>query len=150
MTVQRPTHLVLYDDGCSFCTFQMRLLTWLDWLNRTTLVPISHPDRPRIAAGISPEALQEAMHCITPEGTIYRGARCIRFLSARLPLALPLALILWIPGAIWVAEWVYARVSRNRYLLSRWFGCAGACAVLPARQRSTDKSLKPSPTTLRG
>lgn len=128
----------------------MRLLTWLDWLNRTTLVPTSHPDTPRIAAGISPEALQEAMHCITPEGTIYRGARCIRFLSARLPLALPLALILWIPGAIWVAERVYARVSRNRYLLSRWFGCDGACAVLPARQRSTDKSLKPSPTLPRG
>ena len=24
-------HAVLYDDECSMCTFQMKVLTWLDW-----------------------------------------------------------------------------------------------------------------------
>lgn len=150
MAAPSPKHALIYDDHCSFCTFQMRVLTWLDWLGKIRLQPLSHPDTATVAAGITPEALHEAMHCITPEGRIYRGARCIRFLSARLPLAIPLALILWIPGVIWVAEWVYVRISRNRYILSRWMGCDGACAILPARQRVDDKTAATSTSTPRG
>ncbi|MDB6151821.1 MAG: putative thiol-disulfide oxidoreductase, partial [Chthoniobacteraceae bacterium] len=36
-------HIVLYDDQCPLCTFQMRLLSWLDWLNCLALVPLSDP-----------------------------------------------------------------------------------------------------------
>ena len=53
----------------------------------------------------------------------------------RLPLLVPVALFLWIPGVIQVAEIVYGWVSRNRLLLSRLFGCKDACAILPARAR---------------
>ena len=56
-----------------------------------------------------------------------------------LPLLVPLALFMWIPGVIWIAEIVYAWVSRNRTLLSRVFGCKDACAVMPARKREQDK-----------
>ena len=136
---QRQTHLVLYDDSCSFCAFQMRVVTWLDWLNRVSLIPSSHPQAAALAPGMTPAALQEAIHCITPEGRVYRGARGIRFLSARMPLAWPLALVLWIPGVIWVAEVIYNWISRNRYLLSRVFGCKDACTILPARKREQDK-----------
>lgn len=115
----------------------MRLLTWLDWFGRLALVPL---DDPRAAAtGISREALDEQMHCVTTKGRIYRGARCIRFVGLRLPLLIPLALFLWIPGVIWIAERVYAWISRNRHRLSRLFGCQGACAILPARKREQDK-----------
>jgi hypothetical protein len=58
----------------------------------------------------------------------------------RLPLLIPVALFLWIPGVIQVAEVVYQWVSRNRLLLSRVFGCKGACAVLPARMRRADET----------
>jgi predicted DCC family thiol-disulfide oxidoreductase YuxK len=102
-------HLVLYDGNCPLCRFQMRLLTWLDWFGRLALVPL---DDPRAAAtGISREALDEQMHCVTTKGRIYRGARCIRFVGLRLPLLIPLALFLWIPGVIWIAERVYAWIS---------------------------------------
>lgn len=141
----RTTHLVLYDDGCSFCTFQMRVITWLDWFNRVTLVPISHPQTAVLAPGLSPAALQEAIHCITPSDEIHRGARAIRFLAARMPLAWPLALLLWFPGVIWVAEKVYKWVSRNRYVISRLFGCQGACTVMPVRDRSNERALEVPP-----
>ncbi|MBI1839622.1 MAG: DUF393 domain-containing protein [Verrucomicrobia bacterium] len=142
---QRSTHLVIYDDRCSFCVFQMRALTWLDWFNRVSLVPASHPDVPQYTPGILPAAFQEAIHCVTPDGRVYRGARAIRFLCARMPLAWILALILWIPGVIWIAERVYRWVSRNRYVLSRFFGCGGACAVMPVRERENEKTLGVSP-----
>ena len=47
-------------------------------------------------------------------------------------------LILWIPGVIYLAEIVYRWISRNRHLLSRVFGCKGACALMPARKRDNE------------
>ncbi|MEM8955208.1 MAG: DUF393 domain-containing protein [Verrucomicrobiota bacterium] len=127
-------HTVLYDSECSLCTFQMKLLTWLDWFDRVDLLAIKDKRAAVVAPDLTREDLLEAIHCITPEGTRYRGARAIRFLSLRMPLAVPLGLFLWFPGVIWVAEKVYMWISRNRLVLSRVFGCKGACAVMPARE----------------
>lgn len=134
-----PKNIVLYDDGCSMCTFQMKVLSWLDWSHALSLVPLSDPQARQIAPQLSPEQLEEAIHCVTPEGRVYRGARCIRFVGMRLPLLVPLALFLWFPGVIWIAEIVYQQVSRNRHLLSKVFGCKDACSILPARKREHDK-----------
>ena len=61
MTTSQQTHFVLYDDECSLCTFQMRVITWLDWFNVVTLLPISHPKAAEVAPGIPREALLEAV-----------------------------------------------------------------------------------------
>jgi predicted DCC family thiol-disulfide oxidoreductase YuxK len=132
-------HIVLYDDECPLCTFQMRLLTWLDWRNALAIVPLSDARAHEAAASIRREDLMAAIHCVTPQGKIYRGARCLRFVGMRLPLLIPLALLLWIPGIIQLAEIVYHWVSRNRLVLSRIFGCKEACAVLPKREREQDR-----------
>jgi predicted DCC family thiol-disulfide oxidoreductase YuxK len=116
----------------------MKLLTWLDWCDVVRLVPIADPEVAQVAPTLTREALLEAIHCITVEGTIHRGARCLRFVGLRMPLLIPLAVVLWLPGVIWVAEKVYQWVSRNRHLLSRLFGCKDACAILPARKRGGD------------
>ena len=132
-------HTVLYDDECSMCTFQMKVLSWLDWFHALSLTPLSDPKAQAVAPQLTAEQLQEAIHCVTPEGRVYRGARAIRFVGMRLPLLVPLALFLWLPGVIWVAEIVYQWVSRNRRLLSKVFGCKDACALMPARKREQDK-----------
>jgi predicted DCC family thiol-disulfide oxidoreductase YuxK len=134
----RSRHLVLYDNECPLCTFQMKTLTWLDWFHRLQLAPIAHPIASEAAPHLTRDDLMEAIHCVTPEGRVYRGARCIRFVGMRMPLLIPVALFLWLPGVIWVAERVYMWVSRNRHLLSRLFGCKEACAIMPARRRSGD------------
>ena len=120
--MKRPTHTVLYDGDCPLCTFQMKVISWLDWFHAVTLIPIADPRAAEIAPGITREDLQEAIHCITRDGRIHRGARCIRFVSLRLPLAFPVGLFLWIPGIIFLAEIFYRWVSRNRLLLSKVFG----------------------------
>jgi len=135
--------IILYDDQCPMCTFQMRLLTWLDWRNVATLMPMSHPRVREIAPSLTPEAMSAAIHCVLPDGRIFRGARCLRHIGMRMPLLVPLALILWIPGVIRIAEIIYTWVSRNRYILSRVFGCKEACAVLPQRERRNEKEIVP-------
>jgi predicted DCC family thiol-disulfide oxidoreductase YuxK len=52
----------------------------------------------------------------------------------RIPLLIAVGLFLWLPGVIWVAEKVYAFVSRNRHFFSKIFGCKGACAIMPEKK----------------
>ena len=138
---------VLYDDECSFCTFQMKVLSWLDWGNRFALVPGTDPRTHSLAPQLTAQQLNEAIHCVTAEGSIHRGARAIRFIAMRLPLLWPLALLLWMPGVILIAERVYAVISRNRQHISRLFGCKGACALMPDRAGIGAKSPAPKPQT---
>jgi predicted DCC family thiol-disulfide oxidoreductase YuxK len=132
-------HIILYDGDCPMCVFQMKMLSWLDWFGVLALVPLSDARAQEVAPRLTREDLLEAIHCVTPQGRIYRGARAIRFVGMRLPLLIPVALFLWIPGVILIAEIVYQWVSRNRHLLSRVFGCKDACAILPAKKREQDK-----------
>jgi len=132
-------HLVLYDGDCPLCIFQMRVLTWLDWCNTLALIPLTDPRAQQAAPQLDREQLLAAMHCVTRDGRIHRGARCIRFVGMRLPLLFPLALLLWVPGVIWIAEKIYNLIARNRKVLSRLFGCKEACSILPARKREQDE-----------
>ena len=134
----RQHHVVLYDSDCPLCTFQMKSLTWLDWFNRVRFVAINSPEASGIAPDLTREDLMEAIHCITPGGEIHRGARAIRFLGMRMPLLVPVSLFLWLPGVIWVAEKFYQFVSRNRLFFSKIFGCQGACAIMPQRERDQE------------
>ena len=137
-----PAQVVLYDDSCPMCTFQMRVLTWLDWRDAVRLIPLSSAESRERAPQLTPEELREAIHCVSPDGRVYRGARAFRHLGFQIPALIPLALVLWIPGVIWIAEKIYMAVSRNRQLLSRWFGCGAACSYLPARNQ--DVALRDS------
>lgn len=124
---------VLYDNECSFCTFQMKVLSWLDWGNRFALIPAADARGAQLAPSLTATQLNEAIHCVTPDGQIHRGARAIRFIALRLPLLFPLFVVLWLPGVIYIAERIYAWISRNRQTISRVFGCKGACALMPDR-----------------
>ncbi|MCI0541913.1 MAG: DUF393 domain-containing protein [Verrucomicrobiales bacterium] len=119
----------------------MKVLTWLDWFHAITLLPLSNPAVGAIAPQLTREDLLEAIHCVTPAGRIYRGARGLRFVGMRMPLLVPVALLLWIPGVIWLAERIYMWISRNRHLLSRLFGCKEACAIMPVRKRADETAL---------
>ena len=141
--MKSAANIVLYDDQCPICTFQMRVLTWLDWFNVTTLLPMSDSRAKETAPTLTPEDLTAAIHCVATDGRIYRGARCVRYLGLRMPLLVPIALILWIPGVIWIAERIYTWVSRNRYALSKVFGCKEACTLLPERKRKQEKEVHP-------
>lgn len=129
-------HILLYDSDCPLCTFQSRLLSWMDWFDVVEMVPLKDPRAAAVAPDITREDLLEAIHCITPAGKIHRGARAFRFLGLRIPVLLPVGLFLWIPGVIRIAEMIYAYVSKHRLFLSRIFGCKGACAILPEKRES--------------
>jgi predicted DCC family thiol-disulfide oxidoreductase YuxK len=132
-------HLVLYDGECPMCRFQMRVLARLDWFGVFMPVPSADARAREIAPQLTNEELQAAIHCVTTDGRIYQGARAIRFMGLRLPLLIPVALLLWFPGVIFLAEIGYRWISRNRLVLSRAFGCKDTCALPPTRPQKQDK-----------
>lgn len=107
----------------------------LDWLKKVDLIAIKDERTQAIAPDITRQDLMEAIHCITPEGKIHRGARAIRFLGFRIPVLLPIGLFLWLPGVIYVAEVFYKFVSDRRQFFSRIFGCKEACALFPDQDK---------------
>ena len=137
-------HRLIYDDECAMCTFQMRMLTWLDWFNVAQLIPASDPQSLKIAPDLTHEKLMEEIHCVKTDEAVLRGARALRFLGMRMPLLIPFSLFMWVPGVIWVAEKVYALISRNRYILSRFFGCKDACSIMPQREREGEIVTEPA------
>ena len=76
--VKSDRHIVLYDGDCAMCTFQKRCLTWMDWCDVVSFVPISEAQEKGLAPTLSREDLLEAIHCLALDGRIHRGARCIR------------------------------------------------------------------------
>lgn len=119
------------------CQAQMRWLRRLDWFQALELTPISSVDPATLPPGVTPESLREAMHVISANGQCRTGARGVRHLALRVPLLAPWALLMWIPGMIHVADWVYRRVASNRYVLSRFFGCSDSCQILSHAERNS-------------
>lgn len=113
--MNRGVHRVIYDDGCAYCVRQMRRVQRLDWGRRFRAVPRSSPEA--AALGLAPSALATAIHCVTRDGRVLRGAACLRFVGLRLPLVAPLAALLWLPGALRLAGRVYEWISRRRHRL---------------------------------
>lgn len=130
----RDKHTLLYDGECPMCTFQMRVISWLDWFGKVKLVPLQDEGAAELAPGVGRADLQEEIHCVTPAGDLYRGARAFRFLGFRIPLLFPLGVLLWVPGVIWIAERVYKFVAARRLFFSKFFGCQGACEILPEKK----------------
>jgi predicted DCC family thiol-disulfide oxidoreductase YuxK len=134
VAAQGARAVVIYDGKCPMCTFQSRFIGYADFLHRLEMLPAQDARVQALAPHLTYADLMSAMHVVTPERKIHRGARAIRYIAARLPLLWPLCILLWIPGAIYLSEFIYRIVSRNRYVLSKVFGCKTACAVLPKKK----------------
>lgn len=119
----RGSHVVIYDGDCAFCSAQVRWLKKLDWFGTLKFVSFTDRHVEEIAPTLSREELSTAIYCVAKDGKISRAARCFRFIALRIPLLVPLAIVMWIPGVIWIAEKIYAAIARNRAKLSRFFGC---------------------------
>ena len=60
------------------------------------------------------EQLQEQMFVIDTQGNARGGATAVRYLSRKLPLLWPLALLLHIPGSLPLWNRLYAFIAKRR------------------------------------
>lgn len=121
--------VVLYDGDCPLCRRSVGVLKRLDWLGALAYHSARDADRlPPSWVPLDPDRLLEEMHVLTPNRTnAYAGFRAFRWMAWRLPVTIPLAPLLYLPGVPWLGNRVYRWVARNRLKLVPCHD--GACRV---------------------
>ncbi|RME92501.1 MAG: DUF393 domain-containing protein [Verrucomicrobia bacterium] len=139
----RTRHLVFYDGNCPLCRRQAARWRRLDRAGRFEFRPLQAPGPEAAAAGLAPDQLREAIHCLDRQGRVHRGAACLRFVWLRLPWLAPLGILLAVPGMLPLAElaygWLAARRHgrRNRPTTDARSESATACHCPPKRCTSS-------------
>lgn len=113
--------VLLFDGGCGFCrTWVNRLARW-DRRGRIRLVPSQSRTSVEGLPHIDDAALDQAMHFVTPDGRVYRGARALPAMLRYLRGGALLRPLLFLPGVLPAADRIYDRIAANRHRL----GCGG-------------------------
>ncbi len=105
---------ILFDGECRFCQRQIALLRRLDLRRRFIFTSLHEPSVAADFPELSIDQLQEQMFVIDMKGNARGGADAVRYLSCKLPLLWPLALLLHIPGSLPIWNWLYAYVAKRR------------------------------------
>jgi predicted DCC family thiol-disulfide oxidoreductase YuxK len=114
---QTKRYTVLYDGNCRICTGQVRLIERYNDAGLLELLDMNSAEAQARFPQVSPADAQRELHLVAPDGSLYRGASAVRETLLRLPSLRGLGELLRIPGAMLIANPVYAFVARNRYLL---------------------------------
>ncbi len=110
---------VLYDGWCSLCAGTARSISRMDrGRGRVRMVDFRADFSEAEKAGITPEALEGAMHAVHPDGRVTVGPQAVRDALRAVGLG-PMAAVLGWPLVGGVFGVVYDRVARNRL---KWFG----------------------------
>jgi len=117
-----PRDTVLFDGSCRFCRGQIAILRRLDVAQRLQFTSLHDPSVAADFPELSAEALEAQMFVVDRRGNARGGALAFRYLTRRLPLLWPLAVLLHVPGSLPAWNWIYRLIARNRHRL------AGTCA----------------------
>ncbi len=109
--------LVLFDGFCPFCRLSMNSIRRLDWFGALAWRSFRHPENvPVTTPPLDPIRLEEEMHLISPTADrILHGFGAFRYMAWRLPLLMPMAPFLHIPGIPWLGQSIYMWIARNRF-----------------------------------
>lgn len=125
--------VVLYDGLCPLCQRSVRSLRRLDWLKRLHFQDCRDAARlPKSDVPLDPKRMLEEMHLVTPDRKrAYAGFKAFRWMAWRIPVLMPFAWMLHVPGVPWLGNKVYLWVAKNRYDL---VPCKDGVCQLPKRQ----------------
>ncbi|MCH9037545.1 MAG: DUF393 domain-containing protein [Chloroflexi bacterium] len=101
-----------YDGDCRLCARSVRWLSLLDFFGQIEWVPYQSLESP--PPGLTWADLCRAAYLVDARGRRHEGFFAFRQLSLRLPLLIPLALVLWLPGVSILGVPAYRWVARNR------------------------------------
>lgn len=125
--MQHGRALVIYDGQCGFCRAQISLLKHLDILGVLQFESLHSEKISSEFPMISREDLLKRMYVVSPDHFIYGGSDAVKYISRRLVLLWPLALLLHIPytDALW--NMMYNFIARNRYRIAG--KCTDSCRI---------------------
>ena len=120
-------YIVLYDGACRFCAAAAGKLAALARRGSVEMVDFQQAGALARFPGVSHAACMQAMHLVTPDGRLYRGAEAaVRALGTR---RIPgwLAYVYYLPGVKQLLDRLYVLLARRRYRLMGRTSGAAAC-----------------------
>jgi len=118
----RAEWVLVYDGECRFCRSCIAVLARWDTRRRIRAVPFQDAASLAALPPIPRNALELAMHLISPRDEVRAGAEAAPALLRLLPAGGLFAAVFHVPGVPALAARLYAAVARNRHRL----GCGSA------------------------
>jgi predicted DCC family thiol-disulfide oxidoreductase YuxK len=112
--------VLIFDGECDFCRRWIGVLRRWDTHGRLSFVPFQDSRALEPLPAIPRSELEQAMHLVTPERQVLKGAAALPVILRLVPFGWLLAPLYRLPGAPWLADRVYRMVARNRH---RWVAC---------------------------
>jgi len=106
---------VYYDGNCAFCIKWLSRIKRVDNLNRIHIT--SSLNQGQIPQEIDQIRLLTEMGAKDENGEIYYGADAFEQVFARIPVLIPIAILLKVPGVILIARYIYKIIAKNRQQL---------------------------------
>jgi len=108
-----PRPLLVFDGDCALCRNWVARVRKLDRDGRIDAVPLRDSEATR-RTGRDTTALSKAVHFVRPDGGVTEGATALRDVLRYLRGGRLVAWAFALPGAMWVADRVYAGVAARR------------------------------------
>ena len=148
----RPEALaVLYDRDCGFCGWTVTHLRRLDRRRRLEFVPLQEAgdriDRPALADAARLHRLEESIHVVASDGSVFCGGQAVLAIFDVLPGGRIVRRWSRLPGAEALVEAGYRLVARNRGRLGALVGRNRtlACGVPLAGAAAVDRHSAATP-----
>jgi predicted DCC family thiol-disulfide oxidoreductase YuxK len=123
-----PRPVLIYDGRCGFCRREAaRLRRWVE--GRVRLESFRDPGVIERHPGLTPEACEEAMQLIEPDGRIRSGAEAIAHTLRLRPALAPLGWLYHVPVLRQCFDLGYRVVARNRFRLPGEDCADGSCRL---------------------
>jgi len=106
--------VVVYDGRCNFCRSQIAIIKFLDISGRFTFESCHEPVVRLRFEKIKYEDCLERMYVISMHNKIYGGIDAIKYISRKLLLLWPLALLIHVPFTQHLWSQIYEYIARNR------------------------------------
>lgn len=113
-----PRPLLVYDGDCAMCRRWVERLRALDHEGCVDTMPLRHAAAP-LRTGRSRIALAKAVHVVRADGAVVDGATAVREVLRYLRGGRLVRGALGVPGAMWVADRIYAWVAGRRASVAR-------------------------------
>ena len=115
---------LLFDGQCGFCQASVKKLRVLDVFGY--LEPVDFHTVPELTAlhpELTPKRCTSRMQLIEPDGNLSEGFFSVTRMSRRMPLLMPFAPLLSLPGVGGVGQRAYDWIAARRYLFHRGHAC---------------------------
>lgn len=121
----RPSWWVVYDGDCRVCRALVERLDALDTRDRFDAVPYQDETVRRALSFIPPDAFEDALQLVAPDGRNWEGAAAVEVILAGLPATGWASPLFRVPGVRPLARKSYRAFAGNRHRL----GCGEHCSM---------------------